>query len=43
VLDLDLTPGSTPMIVGRVPNDTATPLSMPLPQRNATCCCWSPH
>ncbi len=43
VLDMELTPGSTPTLVGRRPNDTATPLSIPLPQRSAggCCACWS--
>jgi hypothetical protein len=43
VLDMELTPGSTPTLVGRRPNDTATPLSIPLPQRSASgcCACWS--
>jgi transglutaminase-like putative cysteine protease len=39
VLDMELTPGSTPTIVGRPPTDT-TPLSIPLPQRSGHGC-WS--
>ena len=40
VLDMELTPGSTPTLIGRRPNDTATPLSISMPQRSATGC-WS--
>jgi len=39
VLDIELTPGSTPTLVGRPPTDV-TPLSIPIPQRTATGC-WS--
>jgi transglutaminase-like putative cysteine protease len=39
VLDLELVPGSTPILVGRAPNDV-TPLAIPLPQRQPGGC-WS--
>ena len=41
VLDLELAPGSTPILVGRPPADMA-PLAVPLPQRNPTGCWYSP-
>ncbi len=42
VLDLELAPNATPILVGRQPADVS-PLSIPIPQRaSATCCtCWT--
>jgi hypothetical protein len=40
VLDLELAPGSVPVIVGRADTDT-TPLSIALPTRRTDGDCWS--
>jgi hypothetical protein len=40
VLQVDVTPGSTPILVGRAESD-AQPLSIPLPRRQ-DCGCWVP-
>jgi transglutaminase-like putative cysteine protease len=41
VLDLELAPNATPILIGRPPADMA-PLAVPLPQRNPSGCWFSP-
>jgi hypothetical protein len=40
VLDLDLAPNSTPLIVGRQPADLGA-LAIPIPRRESACCACS--
>jgi len=40
ILDLEIAPNTTPVVVGRRPDDMA-PLSIPLPKRAAAGDCWS--
>ena len=37
VLDVDLAPGSTPILAGSEPNDLG-PLAIPIPRRDPSCC-----
>ena len=40
MLDLELAPGSTPVLVGTPPADLG-PLAIPIPKRNSCCVCGS--